>query len=138
MTWYGASTSPNVSFSRRSINVIARWVTSMPIQRRWSRSATATVVAVAERLHRRWIGIDVTHLAITLMERRLKDAFRDELAPYLVVGDPKDLGGARALAESNRHQFEWWALSLVEAKPAQDKKKGSDKGIDGYINFFDD
>jgi site-specific DNA-methyltransferase (adenine-specific) len=31
-----------------------------------------------------------------------------------------------------------WALSLVEAKPAQDKKKGADTGIDGYINFFDD
>src|SRR5659263_285188 len=103
MTWYGASTSPNVSFSRRSINVIARWVTSMPIQRRWSRSATATTVAVAERLHRRWIGIDVTHLAITLMERRLKDTFGDVLAPYQVIGDPKDLESARALGQANAY-----------------------------------
>jgi site-specific DNA-methyltransferase (adenine-specific) len=97
-----------------------------------------TTIAVAEKLHRRWIGIDVTHLAITLMEHRLVDAFGEQLAPYQVIGDPKDVGGARALAESNRHQFEWWALSLVEARPGQDKKKGSDKGIDGYINFFDD
>ncbi len=97
-----------------------------------------TTIAVAERLHRRWIGIDITHLAITLMERRLIDTFGDELAPYIVVGDPKDLESARALAHSNRHQFEWWALSLVEARPGQDKKKGSDKGIDGFINFFDD
>jgi hypothetical protein len=97
-----------------------------------------TTVSVAEKLRSRWIGIDVTHLAITLMERRLKDAFGEQLAPYQVIGDPKDIGGARALAETNRHQFEWWALSLVEAKPAQDKKKGADSGIDGYINFFDD
>ena len=97
-----------------------------------------TTIAVAERLHRRWIGVDVTHLAITLMERRLKDAFGEQLAPYQVIGDPRDLESARALSQSNRYQFEWWALSLVEAKPAQDKKKGSDKGIDGYINFFDD
>lgn len=97
-----------------------------------------TTIAVAERLHRRWIGIDVTHLAITLMERRLKDTFGKELAPYKVIGDPKDLESARALAHSNRHQFEWWALSLVEARPAQDKKKGADTGIDGFINFFDD
>lgn len=97
-----------------------------------------TTIAVAERLHRHWIGIDITHLAITLMERRLKDAFGEELAPYKVIGDPKDIGGARELADHNRYQFEWWALSLVEARPAQDKKKGSDKGIDGFINFFDD
>lgn len=62
-----------------------------------------TTIAVAEHLHRRWIGIDVTHLAITLMERRLKDAFGDQLGPYQVVGDPKDVGGSRALAEANRH-----------------------------------
>jgi len=97
-----------------------------------------TTIAVAERLHRRWIGIDITHLAITLMEQRLKDTFGSELSEYQVVGVPSDLGSAEALAHENRHQFEWWALSLVEARPAQDKKKGADKGIDGSINFFDD
>lgn len=97
-----------------------------------------TTVAVAERLHRRWIGIDITHLAITLMKKRLEDTFGEELAPFGVVGDPKDVGSAEALAHQNRHQFEWWALSLVDARPAQDKKKGADKGVDGYLNFFDD
>jgi site-specific DNA-methyltransferase (adenine-specific) len=97
-----------------------------------------TTIAVAERLHRRWVGIDITHLAITLMERRLKDTFGNDLAPYQVIGDPKDIGGARALAHENRHQFEWWALSLVGARPAQDKRKGADAGVDGYVNFFDD
>jgi len=97
-----------------------------------------TTIAVAERLKRRWIGIDITHLAISLMRHRLHDTFGSDLAPYEVIGDPKDLSSARALAEENRYQFEWWALGLVDARPAQDKKKGADRGIDGYINFFDD
>ncbi len=97
-----------------------------------------TTIAVAERLHRRWIGIDITHLAITLMKNRLEDAFGAELSPYEVVGEPQDVQSARALAEQNRYQFEWWALGLVEARPAQDKKKGADKGVDGLIMFFDD
>jgi site-specific DNA-methyltransferase (adenine-specific) len=97
-----------------------------------------TTVNVAERLHRRWIGIDITHLAITLIRKRLDDTFGAELAPYEIVGDPKDIGGARALARQNRHQFEWWVLSLVGALPAQDKRKGADKGVDGFMYFFDE
>jgi len=97
-----------------------------------------TAIAAAERLHRRWIGIDITHLAVTLMRHRLHDTFGPDLLPYEVIGDPKDLESARALAEENRYQFEWWALGLVDARPAQDKRKGADRGIDGYINFFDD
>jgi len=97
-----------------------------------------TTIAVAERLNRRWIGIDITHLAVTLMRHRLEDTFGPELSPYEVIGDPKDLHGAKALAEHNRYQFEWWALGKVAARPAQDKKKGADSGVDGYIYFFDD
>jgi site-specific DNA-methyltransferase (adenine-specific) len=97
-----------------------------------------TSTAVAERLDRRWIGIDITHLAITLMRHRLEDTFGEHLSPYEVIGDPKDLSSARALAEQDRYQFEWWALGKVAARPAHDKKKGADTGIDGVINFFDD
>jgi site-specific DNA-methyltransferase (adenine-specific) len=97
-----------------------------------------TAIAVAERLHRRWIGIDITHLAITLIKNRLHDAFDPQLADFNTIGAPTDISGARALAKQNRHQFEWWALGLVEARPAQDKKKGADTGIDGIINFIDD
>ena len=101
-----------------------------------------TAIAVAERLRRKWIGIDITHLAISLMKSRLQDAFAADLSPYRVIGAPQDIAGARALAQDGandgRYQFEWWALGLVGARPAQDKKKGADKGIDGYINFFDD
>ena len=95
-----------------------------------------TTVTVAERLHRRWVGIDITHLAITLIKKRLHDTFSpEELAPYEVIGEPADATSAQALAELNRHQFEWWALGLVDAAPAQDKKKGADKGVDGVLYF---
>ncbi len=97
-----------------------------------------TTVAVAERLHRRWIGIDVTHLAIALMKSRLQDAFGYALAPFEVLGVPVDLASARELAKQDRYHFEWWALSLVNARPGQDKKKGADTGVDGLIYFYDD
>ena len=97
-----------------------------------------TAVAAAERLNRRWIGIDVTHLAITLIRHRLHDSFGEGLRDYEVIGEPKDLQSAESLALHDRYQFEWWALGLVDARPAQDRKKGADGGIDGFINFFDD
>jgi len=97
-----------------------------------------TALIAAERLHRRWLGIDITHLAITLIKNRLHDTFGPELAPYEVIGEPADLPSAQALAEVNRHQFEYWALGLVDARPGQDKKKGADSGVDGIINFQDD
>ncbi len=99
-----------------------------------------TTVAVAERLGRKWIGIDITHIAIALMKSRLHDTFADDLSPYAVVGDPKDVESARALAIASEHdgryQFQWWALGLVEARPV--KERGPDSGIDGFITFFDD
>jgi site-specific DNA-methyltransferase (adenine-specific) len=97
-----------------------------------------TAVTVAERLHRRWIGIDITHVAISLIRSRLRDTFGEELAPYEVVGDPKDLPSAEALALHDRYQFQWWAVGLVGGRPAQDGKKGKDTGIDGLLYFFDD
>ena len=101
-----------------------------------------TAVAVAERLNRKWIGIDITHLAISLMRSRLRDSFADDLSDYEVIGSPADVESARALSleggNTGRYQFEYWALGLVEARPGRDMKKGADAGIDGYINFFDD
>ena len=97
-----------------------------------------TAVVAAERLNRQWIGIDITHLAISLIRHRLHDTFGSNLRPYDVIGEPEDAGSAEALARQDRYQFEWWALGLVDARPARDKRKGADSGIDGYINFFDD
>ncbi|MCY3505758.1 MAG: DNA methyltransferase [Chloroflexi bacterium] len=100
-----------------------------------------TAVAVAEGLGRKWVGIDVTHIAIALMKSRLHDTFGEDLSEYEVIGDPKDVESARALATESQHdgrfQFEWWALGLVDARPAK-KTRGADAGIDGSINFFDD
>jgi DNA modification methylase len=95
-----------------------------------------TTIAVAERLNRCWIGIDITHLAIGLMKHRLRDAFGDDLE-YEVIGEPVSLPDAQALAESDPYQFQWWALGLVGARPAE-QKKGADKGIDGVLYFHDE
>ena len=102
-----------------------------------------TAVAAAEKMKRKWIGIDITHLSISLMKYRLKDNFEiEEGEDYQVIGEPESLGAARHLALQDRFQFEWWALSLIKAKPqggsgGKKGKKGSDKGIDGVINFLD-
>ncbi|MCW7071584.1 MAG: DNA methyltransferase [Methanophagales archaeon] len=95
-----------------------------------------TAVVAAHRLNRKWIGIDITHLAINLIKGRLKDNF-PEIELKAAVGEPVDLAGAEALALQNRYQFQWWALSLIDARPFGDKKKGADTGIDGYF-FFND
>jgi len=95
-----------------------------------------TTIAAAQKLKRRWIGIDITHLAITLMKKRLLDAFGTE-AKFVVQGEPTSLPDAAALAESDPYQFQWWALGLVGARPVE-QKKGADKGIDGKIVFQGD
>jgi site-specific DNA-methyltransferase (adenine-specific) len=88
-----------------------------------------TAVHAAEKLGRRWVGIDVAHLAISLVERRLKDAFPN--IAFEVLGTPRDLAAARDLAARDKHQFQWWAVSLLDAVPQGGKKKGADRGIDG-------
>jgi DNA modification methylase len=95
-----------------------------------------TAVHAAEKLKRRWIGIDITHLAVSLIEKRLKHAFPD--IQFDVEGTPKDLDSAQNLADRDKYQFQWWACSLVNAQPFQGKKKGADGGIDGLIYFQDD
>jgi hypothetical protein len=97
-----------------------------------------TAVSVAQRLNRRWIGIDITHLAIGLIKTRLTDAFSDGVREtYEVIGEPVDLAGAEKLAEEDKYQFQWWALSLAGARPLE-KKKGADQGIDGRLYFHDE
>lgn len=92
-----------------------------------------TTIASAQRLNRRWIGIDITNLAITLIRGRLTDAFTGTVE-YEVIGEPVSLPDAAALAASDPYQFQWWALGLVGARPVE-QKKGADKGIDGRIYF---
>ena len=96
-----------------------------------------TAVAAAQRLKRRWIGIDVTYLAIGLIKRRLSDTFADAV-DCEVIGEPTTLPDAVALAEQNKFQFQLWALDLVDGRLAADPKKGADRGIDGRLYFHDD
>ncbi len=95
-----------------------------------------TAVVAAQKLNRKWIGIDITHLAINLMRYRLKDSFPK--IKFEVIGEPQDLTGAKELAHNpDRYQFQWWALGRIGARPVGEKKKGADQGIDGVISFID-
>ncbi len=101
-----------------------------------------TAVAAAHKLGRRWVGIDITHLAIALQRYRMEQAFPG--IQFSVIGEPEDVGAAAQLARDDRYQFQWWALSLVRARPlggqegSKTGKKGSDRGVDGVITFIDD
>ena len=115
-----------------------------------------TAIDAAQSLGRRWLGIDVTHLSVALMKYRLQDrhGLRAGHSPrqveghdYRVIGEPQDLAGARNLAQQEhdgRYQFQWWALSLVGARPLGSQgsgrrgKKGADGGVDGLIHFLDE
>ena len=98
-----------------------------------------TTVHAAEKLGRKWIGIDITHLAISLISRRMHDAFPE--CSFATEGAPKDVASARYLAEHNglkgRYQFLYWVLGVIDAIPSQGKKKGADSGSDGFIWAFD-
>ena len=97
-----------------------------------------TAVAAAHKLGRQWLGIDITHLAVALMKNRLKTAFDlDAGQDYDVVGEPQDEGSARALWEQDPYQFQFWAVSLLEAQPQSEQRRGADRGIDGMLYFID-
>ena len=95
-----------------------------------------TTLHAAAKLNRRWIGVDITHLAINLIRKRLRGAF-PELA-FDIVGVPKDLDGARALAGQDKYEFQKWVLSMLDAVPYKGGKKGGDGGVDGYVYFKPD
>jgi UDP-N-acetylglucosamine transferase subunit ALG13 len=90
-----------------------------------------TTVHAAQKLNRCWIGIDITHLAIHLIKRRLNEAF-PKIA-FDIVGEPKDLDGARVLALQDKYEFQKWALSMIGAQPFKGGKKGGDRGVDGFL-----
>jgi len=95
-----------------------------------------TTIEAAERLGRRWIGIDVTILAVDLMKKRIADRFGDEVAAGIeVLGVPNELGGARALFEKDPFEFERWAVTLVDGQPNERSQQQGDRGIDGIIRF---
>jgi site-specific DNA-methyltransferase (adenine-specific) len=100
-----------------------------------------TTVAVAQRLKRKWIGIDITYQSISLILRRLESQYgKDVLTNIILNGIPQDMASARALAlkqdDRVRKEFEKWAvLTYSNNRAIINDKKGGDKGIDG-TGFF--
>jgi site-specific DNA-methyltransferase (adenine-specific) len=97
-----------------------------------------TAIEAAQALKRKWIGIDITALAIDVVERRLSRIGLRRNNQYRVEGIPLDMDGARRLFAEDPHQFQLWALTLVDGQPRDGGKKGADKGVDGVIFFQDD
>jgi site-specific DNA-methyltransferase (adenine-specific) len=95
-----------------------------------------TALDAAERLHRSWIGVDISWRAISIMQDRLRALGLDNVP---VEGSPRDLDGARErsrMLPDGREQFEAWALTLVGAVPhGGPQRKGADQGADGVITF---
>ncbi|WP_186467202.1 DNA methyltransferase [Bradyrhizobium stylosanthis] len=97
-----------------------------------------TAIEAAHQLGRRWIGIDITALAIDVVERRLSRRGLRQNIDYKIDGVPLDDDGANRLFENDPHQFQLWAITLVDGQPREGGKKGADKGIDGIIYYQDD
>jgi DNA modification methylase len=106
-----------------------------------------TTVAVAQRLGRQWIGIDVTYQSIALILKRLEDRYRADWqaieARIVLDGIPKDEPSAHALAnkkdDKTRKEFEKWAILTYSRNQARiNEKKGADGGIDGIAYFLID
>lgn len=94
-----------------------------------------TAIHAAEKLGRQWLGIDITHLAISVIEERLRKHFPE--VQFETHGTPKDFDAARDLARRDKYEFQYWVCHLLGAQPYQNKKKGADGGIDGIIYFKD-
>lgn len=93
-----------------------------------------TTVDAAQKLERRWVGIDITYLAVDLIDKRLRNTYGENIAgTYSIRGIPHDGDGAQALFNANPFDFERWAVSLVDGQP--NEKQVGDKGIDGVVRF---
>lgn len=93
-----------------------------------------TTIDAAQKIGRRWIGIDITYLAVDLIEKRLRSTYGENVVDsFTVVGIPRDVEAARALFARSPFEFERWAVSLVDGQP--NERQVGDKGIDGIIRF---
>lgn len=96
-----------------------------------------TTIDAAQKLDRRWIGIDITYLAIDLIEKRLRHTYGDSICDtFTTVGIPRDVEAAQALFDRSPFEFERWAVSLLDAQP--NERQVGDRGIDGVIRYAAD
>jgi len=93
-----------------------------------------TTIAAAEKLHRKWIGIDITFLAVALIKKRVLEHFPD--CKFRVIGEPESTDDAKALFDQSPFQFESWAVSFLGGQPYK-SHGGGDTGIDGFLYFQD-
>jgi site-specific DNA-methyltransferase (adenine-specific) len=93
-----------------------------------------TAIDAAHKLNRKWLGIDITTLAVDLIEKRMKDRYGPDL-PYEVVGLPADTESALRLARDEPYQFQYWIVGRIDGQQYQGGRKGADRGIDGYLYF---
>ncbi len=93
-----------------------------------------TAVDAAQKLGRRWLGIDVTHIAIGMIEDRMRSGYPG--IEFETIGVPRDIDSALRLASDDKHQFQQWACWKAGGFPRD--KKGGDKGVDGWFNYFTD
>lgn len=142
VAWIGPTSGERLGFpTQKPLGLLARIITSAcppggivldPF------CGCGTAVAAAENLERRWIGIDITHLAVALIRHRLETSFGASLSAFEVKGEPEDLPGAYALAKADRYDFQWWALGKLGVRVTSDqRKKGADAGVDGRACFID-
>lgn len=100
-----------------------------------------TAVDAAQKLGRGWIGIDITHLAIGLIEKRMNEGYNGggkREALWETIGSPRDLASAQRLALDDPHQFQHWITLKLGGYPWMGGKKGGDKGVDGYFYYVGD
>lgn len=93
-----------------------------------------TTVDAAQKMGRRWIGIDVTTLAVDLIDARLRHTYGELVRDtYEILGIPKDINGAHTLFQRSPFEFERWCVMQLDAQP--NEKQVGDRGIDGVIRF---
>ena len=86
-----------------------------------------TAVDAAQRLGRRWVGIDITYLAIDLIENRLITTYGPEVkTTYRVQGIPHGPDGAQALFDANPFDFE---VGCVAGRRPAEHEAGRRRGL---------
>jgi DNA modification methylase len=102
-----------------------------------------TSIAVAQRLNRKWLGVDISHLAIRLILDRLTQYANAPRAKIIrdsiqILGFPRDVDSAKMLAresDNGRFGFQDWIIELMLGGVINPKKT-ADGGFDGYVTFY--
>lgn len=95
-----------------------------------------TTLIASEKLDRKWIGIDITYLAVDVLKQRIeKDFNEEEDVDFEIKGEPEGMAGAERLAEENKSEFQKWIISKIGGTPNEDMS--GDEGIDGFLYFKD-